>query len=58
MKNMADFYMCFPVQEHGLLDCGKVKEISELGYVYACKKVTEWDRDSLLNLPSHCAKSR
>jgi hypothetical protein len=53
MKNMADYYMCFPIQEYGLLDFVKVKikKISELGYAYACEKLSEWDKDSSLNLP-------
>ncbi|MGH8507606.1 MAG: cyclic nucleotide-binding domain-containing protein [Gammaproteobacteria bacterium] len=46
MRNLADFYLQFPVQEFGLLDFNRVKEIAERGYAYTSEKLTEWDRDS------------
>ena len=46
MQNLADFYLRFPVQEFGLLDFNRVKEIAERGYAYTSEKLAEWDRDS------------
>ena len=46
MQNLADFYLRFPVQEFGLLDFSRVKELAERGYVYTAEKLAEWDRAS------------
>ena len=46
MRNLADFYLLFPVQEFGLLDFNRVKETAERGYAYTSEKLAEWDRDS------------
>jgi len=48
LKNMADFYMRFPVQDFGLMDFNKLKKIAETGYAYACEKLSEWEKDGSL----------
>ncbi|MGH8659547.1 MAG: cyclic nucleotide-binding and patatin-like phospholipase domain-containing protein [Gammaproteobacteria bacterium] len=48
MKNMADFYMRFPVQDYGLMDFNKLKKIAETGYAYACEQLRAWEKDGSL----------
>ncbi|MGH8628190.1 MAG: patatin-like phospholipase family protein, partial [Gammaproteobacteria bacterium] len=47
-KNMADFYMRFPVQEHGLMDFNHLKKIAETGYGHACEQLSAWEKDGSL----------
>ncbi len=46
MRNLADFYLRFPLQEFGLLDFDRVKDIAERGYAYASEKLAAWERDA------------
>jgi len=50
MKNTADLYMPLPLQQFGLLDFQKVKQIAEFGYDYARNKLTEWDQEGALGV--------
>ncbi|MCI0732304.1 MAG: patatin-like phospholipase family protein, partial [Methylococcaceae bacterium] len=51
MKNLADYYVRFPVQDFGLLDFDQVKQIAQRGYSYAHEKLAEWRREGLSELP-------
>ncbi|MGH8551043.1 MAG: patatin-like phospholipase family protein, partial [Methylococcales bacterium] len=51
MKNLADYYVRFPVQDFGLLDFDQVIKIAERGYVYANQKLAEWRQNGSPDLP-------
>jgi predicted acylesterase/phospholipase RssA/CRP-like cAMP-binding protein len=51
MKNLADFYLRFPVGDFGLLDFHQVKKIAERGYAYAREKLAEWRKSDPSRFP-------
>lgn len=51
MKNLADYYVRFPMQDFGLLDFDQVTRIAERGYRYANQKIDEWRRAGSTDLP-------
>ncbi len=56
MKNLADFYLRFPVRDFGLLDFHQIKKISERGYAYASEKLAEWRKNEPSRFPGLSVK--
>lgn len=42
-RNMADHYLRFPLEDYGLLEFGKVRQIAERGYAHARAQIREWN---------------
>lgn len=50
-KQLADYYIQFPVQQYGLLAFNEIADIAEAGYVCANAKVDEWRHSDFCDLP-------
>jgi predicted acylesterase/phospholipase RssA len=47
-SQMADFYICPPVEQYSLLELHQFDEIVEIGYRFASAKMAEWQDDGRL----------
>ncbi len=51
-KELADYYIQFPVQQFGLLKFNDIIKISDIGYHYVRDKIVEWRQNDLCEFPA------